>query len=243
MKLTYRIFIGLFLILLFLVSCRKEVPKGQLIQANGYVVDSVKNKRLSNVKVYLYGGHATFYGVFYTVGPLDSVVSDKDGNFSLQYRAEGNSVDYALAIGNVVYGGFSGQTDYVIDISHPIYTFNYSHQLNNVTLKARELNYAIVNLKVLSNPYDTLFLDVNSTQGEFFLRHQFIGPSIDTSILTRYLPDATNVMEYKILSTRVADSATMFLRRMPDTLPPATQDTILISKVINSTYEIPLKAY
>jgi hypothetical protein len=117
------------------------------------------------------------------------------------------------------------------------------HQLNNVAIKARELNYAIVNLKVFTNPYDTLYLDVSSTHGEFFLRHQFIGQTIDTSILTRYLPDATNVLEYKILSARVADSATMFLRRMPDTLPPATKDTILISKIINSTYDIPLKNY
>ena len=232
-----------FLTLLFLTACRKDVPKGQAIQATGFVIDSVKNKKLSNVTVYLYGAHSTFYGVYYDDGPLDSAISDKDGNFSIKYYAEGNSVDYALAIGNVMYGGYSNQTNYVIDISHPIYIFNYSHQLNNVALKARELNYARVNLKVLSNPYDTLFLDVGTAYGELFLRNQFIGTSVDTSFLIRYLPNATNVFEYQILSTRIVDSSTMFIRQMPDTLQPVMKDTIVISKTINTTYDIPLKPY
>ncbi|WP_298296241.1 hypothetical protein [Hydrotalea sp.] len=233
----------IFLILLFLPACRKDVPKGQLIQATGFVIDSVKNKKLSDVTVYLYGAHSTFYGVYYDDGPLDSTISDKDGNFSIKYNAEGNSVDYALAIGNVVYGGYTNQTNYVIDISHPIYIFDYSYQLTDVALKARELNYARVNLKVLSNPYDTLYLDVSTTYGELFLRNRFIGRSVDTSFLTRYLPNTTNIFEYKILSSRIVDSATMFIRRMPDTLQSVLKDTIVISKIINTTYNIPLKPY
>jgi len=134
--------------MLVLTACRKDVPKGQLIQANGFVIDSVKNKKLSNVTVYLYGAHSTFYGVYYDVGPFDSTISDNNGNFSIKYNAEGNSVDYGLAIGNVVYGGFTNQNNFVVDIHHPFYPFNYSHQLNNVELRARELNYTRVNLKV-----------------------------------------------------------------------------------------------
>ena len=244
MKQRKIIIISFFLLtLLVLTACRKDVPKGQLIQANGFVIDSVKNKKLSNVTVYLYGAHSTFYGVYYDVGPLDSTISDNNGNFSIKYNAEGSSVDYALAIGNVVYGGYTSQNNYVVDIFHPLYPFNYSHQLNNVAVSARELNYARVNLKVLSNPYDTLYLDVSTTYGELFLRNQFVGASIDTSFLTRYLPNATNVFEYKILSTRIVDSATMFIRRMPDTLQPTTKDTIVISKTIYTTYDIPLKPY
>ena len=229
--------------MLVLTACRKDVPKGQLIQANGFVIDSVKNKKLSNVTVYLYGAHSTFYGVYYDVGPFDSTISDNNGNFSIKYNAEGNSVDYGLAIGNVVYGGFTNQNNFVVDIHHPFYPFNYSHQLNNVGLRARELNYARVNLKVLSNPYDTLYLDVSTTYGELFLRNMFIGKSVDTSFLTRYLPGDTNIFEYKILSTQVVDSATMFIRRMRDTLTSTVKDTAIISKTINSTYNIPLEPY
>lgn len=229
--------------LLVLIACRKNVPQGQLIQATGFVFDSVKNKKLANVTVYLYGAHSDFFGVFYSDGPFDSTVSDNNGNFSIKYYTEGKNIDYALAIGNVVYGGYTRQNNYVVDVSHPLYPFNYSRQLDNVMVSARELNYARVNLKVLSNPYDTLYLDIGTTYGELFLRNQFAGKSIDTSFLTRYLPGTNIFFEYKILSTRIVDSATMFLRRMRDTLQSTTKDTILISKTINTTYNIPLVPY
>ena len=231
-----------FLTLLLLTACRKDVPKGQLIQANGFVIDSVKNKKLSHVTVYLYGAHATFYGIYYDEGPFDSTISDNNGYFSIKYNAEGTSVDYALAIGNVVYGGYTGQTNYVVDVLHPLYPFNYVHQINNVNLSARELNYARINLKVQANPYDTLYFDVSTRYGELYLRNIFTGASIDTSFLTRYLPDATNIFTYQILSSQLLDSG-WFIRRMPDTLPPNMIDTIIISKAFNTTYDIPIMPY
>ena len=225
-----------------MIACRKDVPKGQLIQANGFVIDSVKNKRLSNVTVYLYGAHYNFYGIYYDDGPFDSTISDNNGNFSIKYNAEGTSIDYALAIGNVVYGGYTGQNNYVVDVYHPKYPFNYSHRLNNVSLSARELNYARVNLKVQANPYDTLYLDVRTMSGELFLRNIFVGASIDTSFLTRYLPDAANIFTYQILSRKLLDSG-WFIRRMPDTLEPSIIDTLIISKSLNTSYDIPLESY
>jgi hypothetical protein len=231
-----------FFTLLLSTSCRKDIPKGQLIQADGFVIDSVINKKLSNVTVYLYGAHATFYGVFYGGDPLDSAISDSNGNFSIKYSAEGHSVDYSLAVGNVIYGGYSGQNNCVIDASHPSSPFNYSHHISNLAVCARKLNYARVNLKVISNPYDTLYLDVSTTYGELFIRNQIVGKSIDTSFLTRYLPNRTNTLEYKIISYRLLDSG-WFLRRMPDTLAPELDDTVVVTKVLNSTYEIPLKPY
>jgi hypothetical protein len=215
---------------------------GQWIQASGSVIDSVKNKKLSNVTIYLYGAHASFYGVYYDLGPFDSTVSDINGNFSIKYKAEGTSVDYALAVGSAVYGGYSGQSNFVVDAYHPLYPFNYSRQLNNVTLSARELNYARVNLKVQLNPYDTLYLDVWTPYGELFRRNQIVGRSIDTSILTRYLPNAINYFQYDILSRQLLDSG-WFIRRLFDTLTPKLNDTIIISKTLKTTYEIPLEPY
>src|ERR1700733_13307269 len=220
--------------LLLLTSCVKDIPKGQLIQADGFVIDSVINKKLSNVTVYLYGAHATFYGVFYGGEPLDSTISDSNGNFSIKYSAEGHSVDYSLAVGNVIYGGFSGQNNYVIDASHPSSQFNYSHHISNLAVCARKLNYARVNLKVMSNPYDTLYHDVTTAYGELFIRNQFVGNRIDTSFITRYLPNRTNTFEYKIISYQLLDSG-WFLRRLADTLAPKPDDTVVITKVLNST--------
>ncbi|MEJ0081504.1 MAG: hypothetical protein WDM78_11310 [Puia sp.] len=131
------------------ISCHKDVAAGTLIQADGFVIDSVKNKRLSNATIYLYGAHQTFYGIYYDIGPIDSTVSDNNGNFSLKYTATGNSIDYALAVGGVIYGGFSGQNNYVVDVAHTQYPFNYSHQLNNVIVRARGIELSQIKLKSL----------------------------------------------------------------------------------------------
>ena len=181
--------------------------------------------------------------MYYDVGPLDSTLTDNNGNFSIKYTAEGNSVDYALTVSNLINGGYSNQSNYVNDLSHTLYIFNYSRQLNNVAIIARLLYYARVNLKVLSNPYDTLYLDVISIDGSLFIRKEIIGTSVDTTFLTRYLPDARNIFEYNILSVGLEDSSTGFLRRMPDTLQSILKDTVVIAKTINSTYDIPLKQY
>ncbi len=220
------------------ISCHKDVPTGTLIQANGFVIDSIKNKRLSNATIYLYGAHQNIYGVYYDVGPLDSTVSDNDGNFSLRYTATGNSIDYALEVGAVIYGGFSGQNNYVVDVAHSQYLFNYSHQLNNVIVRARELNYIRLNLKVSSNPYDTLNLLVSTTYGEFSLMYRLFGHSIDTTILTRCLPDASNYFFYELEPGVVQDS--FKYRREIDTVMTNLTDTLTITKTFNSTFDIPL---
>ena len=38
-------------------GCRKNIQAGVNIRADGFVIDSVKNKKLSNVTVYLISGH------------------------------------------------------------------------------------------------------------------------------------------------------------------------------------------
>jgi len=114
-------------ILTTLTSCRKEVPLGTSILASGIVFDSVKNKVLANAKLYLFGAHSTFYGIYYSQGPLDSTVSDSDGKFSISFTADGNSIDYGLQLGVLEYGGYiyNNQTNYVIDNTQPLFKFNY----------------------------------------------------------------------------------------------------------------------
>ncbi|KAI9447033.1 hypothetical protein F5148DRAFT_1292497 [Russula earlei] len=214
---------------------------GQIIQASGFVTDSVKNKRLPNVTIYLMGAKQTFYGVYYTLGPLDSTVSDNNGNFSFSYTAQGDCVDYGLVIGMSTYGGYTHQNNYVVDVFHPEYHFNQAYQLNNIVLKARELNYVKFNLKVLSNPYDTLNINFSTGHGELFLQYQFIGSGIDTSLLMRYVPNEAAYLRYFIYSSRLYDSA--YNRQGADTFQLALKDTAVISKTFNTTYDIPIKHY
>jgi hypothetical protein len=231
-----------FLLLLALTACKKVVPAGELIQANGFVIDSFKNKKLANVTVYLYGSTSRYSNSFSDT-PLDSTISDGNGNFSIKHNADGRSYAYALAVGTSVYGGSTNHKDFVADRYHPYLLFDNSRALSNVEVRARELNYTRVNLKISSNVYDTLYMDIGTMYGDFFLRQLFFGKKIDTSFLTRYLPDATNIFTYRILGKRLYDSAAGFTRLMSDTLYPTTKDTVVISKNMNTTYEIPLKKY
>lgn len=232
-----------FATLFFITACRKKISEGTLIQASGYVIDSVKNKRLPNVKIFLFGAKATFYGIYYTVGPLDSTMSDNNGNFSLTYNAEGNSIDYALIIDYVQKVDNTSQVNYVMDINHRLHKFNYSHELNNVAVNARELNYLRVNLKIDANPYDTLYFDMYSNYGAFALHNRIFGAKADTSFLTRYLPNATTYFYYKILSAPKRAGDTGVYRLLLDSIPPGANDTLVFSKTIHSTNDLPLKSF
>jgi len=234
------------MILMASIKCKKDViPTGQLIQANGYVMDNFKNKHLPNVKIYLYGGIETYGNITYSGPPLDSAMSDANGNFSISYHTEGTSVDYALIIGNYLHVGYPMQYDYVTDISQPAYAFNGVSNLNNIVLKARELNYVRLNLKVLSNPYDTLDINVTSTigaYGNYFILHRLTGSHIDTSLYTRYLPGTyLTSFGYFVENHFLSDSLTGFMRSIYDTLPSNSKDTVIYSKTFNSTYDIPIR--
>ena len=220
------------LIIFICISCRKEVQQGQIIKANGFVIDSIKNKKLPNVKMYLFGGKQTFYGVYYTIGPLDSTVSDNNGNFSIKYAAEGKSIDYALMIGKLGYGGYSyqGNINYVVDVTHSVYPFNYTYELKDVAIKARELNYTKIALRVLYNPYDTFYIRIFPPYGQFYLSYLIKGQNIDTVIYTRTLPNFQNNISYCAEKNR-PDSGSVS-RKITDTLNTNLQDTLSVTKTI-----------
>src|SRR3954451_16258856 len=127
-----------------ILSCRKEVPKGQTITANGFVMDFVQQKRLPFVTVYLFNGHNHLLGeggvqTFYDTIPLDSTTSDANGDFSLTYAAEGKSDDYALGISKN-YLHPDNNESYLPDASQPIYKFNHAYDLKDAVISARALH-------------------------------------------------------------------------------------------------------
>lgn len=220
-------------------SCRKPIPAGKNIQANGFVIDSIKNKILPYATVYLFGGNQTFYGISYGGQPLDSAIADINGNFSINYVTKGNSVDYALGISSATYGGYAYNGSYVVDVAHSMYPFNFSTQINNLAVRARELNYAKISLKVLSNPYDTFYVRVSPPYGQFHLSYFLKGQSIDTLITTRVLPNSTNYIFY--YATRLTIDSGSVSRRLIDTLNVNLSDTTRIIKNIGSIYSMPLQ--
>ncbi len=228
-------------------SCRKDIPRGQLISANGTIIDFVQRKSLPFVKLYLLGGHN--YGpvglpqVAFDTIPLDSVTTDINGNFSIKYYADGKSADYALGI-IPDYLHPTNTENYLPFPSQPLYRFDSTYNLNSITIKAVELHKVMVRLQIISNPYDTLLFRIyDAASGQSIAEYDLFGKSIDTTLGTRYLPLSKNVFEYSVRTFGLIDSAAGFLRITADSLNFGNVDSAFISKKINTTYNIPLKPY
>jgi hypothetical protein len=217
-----KIYLTLFVAVL-LFSCAKDIKKGTRISARGFVIDTVKNKNLAFAKIYLVGGKVrASNGVTYYYNHVDSTLSDINGNFSFDYRAEGNSVDYVLEVA-----------------SDDKYSSNQYQQIpfvnneTNVRLKSQELNFLKLNLKVDFNRYDTFY--VYPSHG-FYKR--LIGRSIDTTILLKVLPNNTNSITYRVMS--IGNDSGAIYRRLIDTLNIGLTDTTNHTRRIFSTYQMPL---
>ena len=233
---SLRIFI-LFIAVLSIQSCRKDVPKGQLITANGVVIDISQQKPMPSAKVYLFGGQkrigAGGYSVFYDTPPLDSVTTDANGSFTLKYVAAGNSYDYALGIARELFQ--TGNDENLLpDANEAIYKFNFAYNLSDITIRAKELHNANVTLQILSNPYDTLFFSIYSAStGQSFAKFQFFGNSIDTKLSTNYLPLSLHIFEYCV--STIPLTASGYVRLLSDTLHAAHVDTFFVTKTLTPT--------
>jgi hypothetical protein len=204
-------------------SCAKDIKKGSPIRVSGVVVDTVKNKIIPFAKIYLVGGKVRgSNGSILYYNYVDSTTSDANGNYSVDYKAEGNSVDYVLEVAN---DNKYGTNNYE--------QFYFSNNATNVRLKTQELNFLKLNLKVDFNRYDTFY--IYPSQG---FSKQLIGRNIDTTLILKVLPNNTNVLTYRILY-RGSDTAIMF-RRLRDTFNIGMADTTNIFKRIISTYNMPL---
>jgi hypothetical protein len=125
------------------------------------------------------------------------------------------------------------------DDMHSLYTFNFRTHLQQVAISARELNYLRLYLNMESNPYDTLvifeFQPFYPCNG---LRYEIYGNSVDSSILTRCLPNAQNYITYQIQSKQLRDSFVFCIQG--DTITTDLSDTFKVEKFIRSAYDIPL---
>lgn len=243
-------FLCCFILIMTIDSCWTDIPKGKEISISGYIIDTVKNKRLPYAEIFLIPGKLNFENgtAFYGGSPLDSVQSDSSGNFSLHYITEEEKFDYALELGGPGFNGLNtysyyvntGGSNYVIDFNHAVYPLQHILHLQNIILKARELNYAKLHIKILSNPYDTLYVKVYTPYREFYLQYLLSGNQIDTTLLTRLLPEAANLITYNTLP--LPDS-TQNIRILTDTINATLTDTTVIDKTIKSIYHFPLGKY
>jgi hypothetical protein len=233
-----------------LSSCFKEIDPANQISVTGVVRDEVKKKNLPGAKLFLFGANRTPSGTYYSIGPLDSTIADHEGKFSLKYIPNESFFDLGLTIGQLQYGGYQygNEMNYVIDVREPIYKFNYRIKIKDAVVKARELNYTKVHLKVITNPYDSFYVRPN-TLG--FRRPVLtIGQSIDTTVLIRHIPNEFNVFQFYTEAFRdtiglgalnsIPNSRKYSIRRMvADTVWVGLQDTFSITKTIINSLDMP----
>jgi hypothetical protein len=233
-----------------IASCWKQLEPANQISVSGVVRDVVKQKNLPGAKLYLFGAHRVPWGIHYSDGPLDSTIADHEGKFSIKYLPKESFWDLGLTIGQLRYGGYyyGNEMNYVIDVHEPVYKFNYQTKINDAIVKARELNYTKVHLKVISNPYDSFYVRPN-TLG-FRRPVLVIGQSIDTTVLIRHIPNEFNVFQFYTEALRdtiglralnsIPNSRTYSIRRMvADTFWVGLQDTFSISKTIINSLDMP----
>jgi hypothetical protein len=204
------------------ISCAKDIKKGTPITVSGFVLDTVKNKALPFVKIYLVGGKVRgSNGMTYYYNYVDSTNSDMNGNFSIDYKAEGSSVDYVLEVAN--------DNNYGTNTYQQFY---FSNNSKNVRLKTQELNFLKLNLKIEHNPYDTFY--IYPSQGTY---KRLLGGTIDTTVLIKVLPNNSNLISYRIMS--VGNDSGAVYRKIVDTVFCDIRDTTNLSKTISSTYQMP----
>ncbi|MBC7863223.1 MAG: hypothetical protein IAF38_09625, partial [Bacteroidia bacterium] len=227
-------------IFILLASCaQKKIPEGQLINVNGFVIDTVKNKRLSDVKIYLVSGNS--YNSMHAGGwdwmrVVDSALTDRAGNFKFQYTSEGESEDYAVSIEKTIRDNNASVTN----DGYPVYAFNKAPEIKDKAIYVRELNIAKIHLKIIDNPYDTLIIDVynyTNSRKNYFV----IGKNVDTTLLLNCLvPQRKNNIYYKYSFFRELQimRANRSSVTVLDSVFPGLADTSVLNRTIRPAKEL-----
>ena len=214
---THAKFITIISILLITaLSCRKAIPKNVVTTVNGYVIDTIKNKRLPNATVAIYGCKQTTFNISCAY-EIATTKTDSNGDFSITFNSDGKSIEFEAKI------NYDENYDYSSKITLT------AGRINTVKITAREYNYLKTHLIITNNPFDTL---VNLSAN---VRHIFYGRTLDTTIMNRVLPNATNLIIYSAWDRNVGR-----YRRLIDTLQIGIQDTINYSRVLPNVNTFPL---
>jgi hypothetical protein len=215
MKSYIKLIFAITIFILISPSCKKGVPENVVTTVEGYVIDSVKNKRLPNATVGIYGCVQTTFKVSCSE-LLATTKTDSNGEFKLSFNGDGKS--------------FGFQAEVIYDEN---YDYSSKYRLipgstNTIVIKAREFSYLKTHLIITNNPFDTL---INFASN---VRHTFYGHTLDTTVMNRVLPNATNYIFYFAWDPNVLKN-----RRLIDTLQIGMQDTINYFRILPDVSTFP----
>ena len=208
-------------ILLFslIISCKIEpIPAGIVTTVKGFVIDSVKNKRLANVTVEILGCrnyNTTIGGGIYCDVSVKTAKTNYNGEFSIDFNSDGVNIGYEAAI---MYDDnyIRGQT---VPLNIGV--------VNNIKLSGREFNSLKTHLIIKNTLYESLtcYGDYNS--------HILKGNYIDTIIFNKVLPNSETTLRYIGDDYKLGGA-----RRQLDTIKIGSQDTTFYERTLDvSTFK------
>jgi len=214
-------------LLLLLNSCWKEVSPDINISVSGYVVDSVKNKNMKNVKVVILGYKYSICLMCFSQQNYDTIKSistNNDGTFSTSFITDGKEDAYRIFVTG------TKSDNYIPLNSHRGIDLKIGSN-SNIRLQVREFTKLKAHIIVNNYNYDTLELSDNNYYN--FLRSPvfYHKHSIDTVLITNVLP-MTKVNF--IFSKGIYYTNNELWRLTLDTISVTNEDTTYYSKTINT---------
>jgi hypothetical protein len=180
-------------------SCQKDCLNSIIIQ--GIVLDSVKNKNLSNATVVLNGcNNFIFNGGLICSQKLATTTTNSKGEFKIDFSSEREFSAFSVEVQedeNITYSALENIVN------------------TNTTLKlfARENSFLKAHIKVNNNPFDTLISSLKT-------RHLLKGRTVDTILFYRVVPQSENYFIFITWDTKVGG-----YRRLIDTLQISLKDS------------------
>ncbi|WP_461790810.1 carboxypeptidase-like regulatory domain-containing protein [Pedobacter sp.] len=172
------LFLLFFIITAAVIGCKKVKP-GVETSIRGYVIDSVKNKRLANATVLVLGCSINPYnGSRQCYNEVHRTKTDANGSFKTAFVSDGKYVGYSVAI--------EDDENYV-NRSGEAYTYKLNPGVeNNLIVNVIEMNLMKFNLKVLKTDAERLAVYVN------YKNIDLPAKPLDTTLEVKILPDAVN---------------------------------------------------
>lgn len=160
-------------------SCYKKISQDNITTVKGFVIDTIKNKRLANATVKINNCYYN-YGYFkvFCNDSLTSIITDKNGEFELKFRSEGEPIAFEASV----------VTDENFDKSNQVPL--KGGDINTIRLKAEEKNFLKTNIKINNNPFENLLVLINGS------RKIIYGQNKDTLIYFRVFPNSENHIRF-----------------------------------------------
>jgi uncharacterized protein YlaI len=206
---------GLLLCTVYLVSCKK-VKNGVQTRVTGYVIDTLKNKRLANAPIVIYGCRIAGEAGRSCADSVAASQSNANGEVDFTFTSNGKFIDYEASVQN--------------DLDH--YNLRYFDlnpgKENFIAFKAFETVKISFKLKILATTADNFFIS------SYMRKQQMAATPIDIILECKGIPNQIAVIDFQALY------ANKQLKGFRDIHKIGRNDTTIV-KLVDNTDNLPIR--